>query len=381
MKTRCRAVLLIALLAATPALGLENVDNVHWFFGKVDFETNRVSYVSFDANLTPTDLSAGLTFTIVEWDETGLPATPIWRCILDEFPNLPPVGTRVHVTVTTTYSCDPDGRLVPFVMGTWVHYCGGEYGSAGQYVAGVGRGFVGSDFPVEEYEFALLDEHGNTAPVSTPENAFTPCEGSPGGQPELQPDLLKELGLAQISQPRSPRKPGDSGSVGIYFDREGTICSGTIEPGVPQTIYVIAKTQGLTECGIAGAEFRFVGIPDSWQVSPVPDPDILSFGNPLAEGTTLAMPCRQPEDGRTILYEVEVLASKLEEDVTFRLAPHTDPSGDFGCSLLALCDFPVFTQVCVESIPCHFNASSAKSCDGTVAVWRETWSTVKQLYR
>jgi hypothetical protein len=285
------------------------------------------------------------------------------------------------VTVSFGFFCDPEGRLLPAETATWLNYCGAEASTYGSYQQGVGWGFVGEGIPVEAYEFTLVDEHGIEAPNPTPEDSFTPCAASAAGTAVAGVEAIEEFARARNAHVQGTQKAGDSGSVGIYFDAEGTICSGTIEPGIPTKIYVIATLRGITDCGIAGAEFRFTGIPDSWQVSPVPSPEILSFGNPLGDGTTLAMPCQVSERGQVVLYEVEVLAAQFAKDVTFKLEPHMDPAGEFGCPLLVLCDLPFFTKVCVESIPCYFNASSARSCEGAVAIEDQTWSHIKQLYR
>ena len=383
MLTRTASVLL-ALLVAAPASGLENIQNVYWFLDVGQYVPGRnVSLVSFDATLTGSDVSTGLTYTIVERDENGGPAAPIWHFVLEAYPELPAAGTPVNILAAFEFSCDPEGRLLPIeaTVTTYMSACTADTNTANAYVLGVGNGSMGSAFPVEAYEFGLMDEHGILASTTTPPNAYTPCVAVSGAAASTEADLLERMAEFRRSRLNASEKPGDSGSVGLYFDAEGTICSGTIQPGVPQKIYVIAKTRGFTDCGIAGAEFRFTGIPQSWQVNPVAGAGVVAFGNPLTEGTTLGMPCQNPESGQMILYEVDVLASQLEADVTFRLEPHVNPVGSFSCPLLVLCDSPFYTQICVESIPCHFNPASPKGCDGTVAVQLRTWSAVKELYR
>jgi len=376
------AALFLVLFSASPTFALENIDDVYWFMQTTPPSSPRTGgWVSFDATITATDRAEGLTFTLAERDADGLSPQTVWHYVLDEYGELPSTGTRVHVTVSFGFFCDPKGRLLHAETATWLNYCGAEASTYGSYQQGVGWGFVGDGIPVEAYEFTLVDEQGIEAPDPTPEDFFVPCVTPAAGTTAAGAEALEDFTRARSAHIQAAQKAGDSGSVGIYFDAEGTICSGTVEPGVPTKIYVIAKLQGITDCGIAGAEFRFSGIPESWQVSPVPSPEIISLGNPLRDGTTLAMSCQAPENGRVVLYEVEVLATKVETDVTFKLEPHVNPAGDFGCPLLVLCDWPFFTQVCVESIPCYFNASSAKSCDGAVPIEDQTWSHIKQLFR
>src|SRR5262245_42121887 len=47
-----------------------------------------------------------------------------------------------------------------------------------------------------------------------------------------------------------------NGYVGVFGDATGTIRCMQAPPGIPTTLYVVAKTAGATANGITGAEFR-----------------------------------------------------------------------------------------------------------------------------
>lgn len=175
---------------------------------------------------------------------------------------------------------------------------------------------------------------------------------------------------------------GDSGWLGVYFDAEGTQCEGTIVPGQPGTVYIVAKLSGLTECGAAGAEFRFTGLPDSWTVFPVANPNMFTTGDPFGNGVIAVWPCDSVTDQTVLLYTVLVLATEVETDVEFRLErrlPYANPM--YLCPALLMCEFPMFSYVCVETSPCYVNHAAPTTCQVPVAVEGMTWGTVKSLYR
>jgi hypothetical protein len=175
---------------------------------------------------------------------------------------------------------------------------------------------------------------------------------------------------------------GDSGTVGIYFDEAGTVCSGEILPGVPKTVYVIAKLNGVTACGVVGGEFRFSGVPDNWSVFPVARDEMLAIGNPFIGGVTFAFPeCQQPQSENVLLYTVLVLASEYVPDVTFRILQRLEPTNPkHACSFLHTCD-ETHGTICMDGISCHVNPAVPKSCEVAVGIEATTWSAVKQLFQ
>jgi len=175
-------------------------------------------------------------------------------------------------------------------------------------------------------------------------------------------------------------------TLGVFFDREGTMCSGTIRPGQPGTIYILAKSAPGTEI-ISGAEFRFAGLPASWTVFPVPNPRCLSLGNPFGAGVNIAATnldgtACSPAWSTYLMYTVLVIAGEDEDDVRFELVnrePPTNPA--FRCPLVTDCTY-AFEAHCVETSPCFVNTTAPAPCAVTpTAVEQATWTKVRTLFR
>src|SRR5262249_4769164 len=169
--------------------------------------------------------------------------------------------------------------------------------------------------------------------------------------------------------------------LGVYFDPEGTQCSGTILPGAPKNIYIVARPAPGTD-NISGAEFRFTGLPPAWTVYPVPNPSTLSLGDPFGAGTNSARLGSCPtESSPFLMYSVLVLASDTVSDVTFDLT-HRDPPliPAFYCPLVTECTFP-YQIHCVQTSPCFVNTATPTPCAAVSAVQQATWSGVQRLFR
>jgi hypothetical protein len=171
-------------------------------------------------------------------------------------------------------------------------------------------------------------------------------------------------------------------TIGVYFDAEGTQCHGTIHPGTLGTIYVLAKLDPGAP-GINGAEFRFVGVPESWQVSTIVNPNVLSFGDPFGIGVGLAFfGCQRPASGVVLIFKALVVALAEESDITFSIENRDPPSNPgFRCPLIIECDEPNFSKLCVEGVPCTVNASRPGPCPVTTAATETSWSAMKEIYR
>jgi hypothetical protein len=174
----------------------------------------------------------------------------------------------------------------------------------------------------------------------------------------------------------------DDGSIGIYFDREGTLCQGTIPPGgTGGTVYVLAKHAGQSAGGIAATEFRFTGVPESWEVFPVANPVHLTQGNPFGDGVVSGFEC-EDDAQPVLLYTVLVLAHSEETNVQFQIEARNPPSNpSFACPHIDLCDAPAYTKVCVEGLRCFVNSATPRKCDSPLAVEPVSWSALKHLYR
>lgn len=170
-------------------------------------------------------------------------------------------------------------------------------------------------------------------------------------------------------------------TLGVFFDSEGTVCSGTIRPGAPGTIYIVARSAPGTEI-ISGAEFRFTGLPPSWTVFAVPNPGCLNMGDPFGAGVNIAATRTQcaPEWSTFLMYTVLVLASTEVDNVTFDLTnrePPTNPG--FRCPLVSDCSG--WDLHCAQTSPCFVNMAEAEPCDAPTAVESATWTQVREMYR
>jgi hypothetical protein len=173
-------------------------------------------------------------------------------------------------------------------------------------------------------------------------------------------------------------------SIGVYFDAAGTVCSGTITPAHPGTIYIVAKSAP-GSLYPAGAEFRFGGLPASWTVYPVPNPGIISIGNPFTNGAGMAgagIQCNPGGRPTFVFYTVLVLATETVDNVRFDLEASNTPSNPaFHCPVVIGCDLPVFAMHCTHTVPCFVNTSTPAPCSVPTAVEATTWTGLRSLYR
>jgi hypothetical protein len=187
------------------------------------------------------------------------------------------------------------------------------------------------------------------------------------------------VALVAIGAPRSAI--ADRGrSIGVYFDEAGTVCTGTIEPGVPTNLYIVIRCdEGV---GVEGCEFRFRGGPASWHTFPVANPTILAIGDPLANGITAGFgQCQGLGQTTFVVYSVLVLADAPEQDVLYELQGRIPPTNpNFRCPLVVDC-FPQYQAHCVTNIKCRVNSWRPGHCALLTAVEASSWSAVKGLYR
>jgi hypothetical protein len=171
--------------------------------------------------------------------------------------------------------------------------------------------------------------------------------------------------------------------MGVYFDQAGTICSGTIPAGVPTEIYIVAHTPPGEE-RISGAEFRFIGLPESWVVYPVASPGTLTIGNPFGAGVNIAATTTQcePQWSTFVMFTVLVLASEHVDNVRLELTRHTwsHPDPAFHCPLVTDCTY-MYAKHCVTPSPCLVNSATSTPCDELTAVEATTWTNVRNMYR
>ncbi len=294
--------------------------------------------------------------------------------------DLPAAGTPVNILFGFLLSCD--GTSDSF----WVEPGGGTISlcrpTDGAVVLPLRDVTNGQRFRVESpdaFGIAVVDENGRRGAHPTPSDALR-CGGSPSVV--QMEEAMRQFFTQQKSATRARlQEGGDSGWLGVYFDAAGTVCQGTIQPGQPGTVYILAKMRGLTACGFVGAEFRFTGLPASWMVFPVANSGMINIGDPFGNGVISAFSTCQTTDA-TLLYTVLVLATSVEENVELRLEKRNPPSNPRDqCPLLVLCNYPFLQMICVETVPCFVNAKTARARETPLAATNSTWGGVKELYR
>ena len=389
MSARClvsRSILL-ALVAATFVLldpvdshALSRVRREIWSY-QGDIPTSpgeTVVDVSFFASVGDMDLPSRIVFAITILDDADQEHT-LLRYRWGTWENLPDPGTPVQVFMSFAMSCDGRGLITARPLATTFAFC--NLGQANPEERSIDNFETFEVQTSGSFGLVIVDRGGYRGDTPTPPDAFS-CVGSfTHGLTESQ--ALEEL-REKKNEWANRLNDDPPGSIGIYFDREGTQCSGTIAPGQPVKVYVVARMEGLSECGIAGAEFRFTGIPDAWMTHAVPNPEIVALGDPLLEGTAIGFQCKRPEDGSSVLYEIDVVADEMVNDVQFQIEPRNPPANpNFACPLLVLCDRPIYTKVCVSGFECFVNPTKAlpDRCAAPVAVEDMTWTRVKSLFR
>ncbi len=363
----------LCLTFSGTALALDQVQNEVWTLPEAG--SGQVS-VLFDAQVSELDLSSGIHFSIAVREGGGEPQA-VLRIASSAVTNLPWVGEPVTLRVDFDLACN--GTTVSGTpLGATARFCVLDRGNAWNPLPGAGHG--DSTTVAGPFGLVVLDEAGNPGPNPTASTALH-CATAAGQAPVVAaaPPPARRQAPLRILAGENP------GTIGIFFDPEGRQCAGEIAPGGIDTVYVVAKLgeSDDSRCGIAGAEFRFAGIPASWHTSPVLNHELLGIGDPFVEGVTLvAANCKQPASGAILLFTVLVQADAPVANLTFTIEKREPPTNSlFPCPLLLACDNPVFTKICIEGQPCFVNFTTPRKCPTPLAVQNTSWSMIKELYR
>lgn len=340
------------LLAVTvPATAVENIRRVVWNqTADIDWAPGvSTTSVIFDADLTALETAYAVTsFSIAVLRPVGAPEI-LTRYTCGPLPAGLPAGTAARFEIEFSMSCDPFKGGVDISLGnatiSYLHPSRGQLDNS----LSVER-LRAATSSRETFGLAIIDMNGVVHPASLPHDTFA-CVTTP-----------------------------DHGSIGVYFDPQGNSCQGTIEPGTVGKVYILAKLAGGTAGGIAGAQFRFTGAPSALELYAVPNPAIVSLGDPFGNGVVAGFPCQPPSGGVVLLYTVIVVAQETIHDLRFEIGERV-PALSATCPILLACDEPVFTKFCVDGLSCYVNATTATPCTKSVAINQATWSAVKGLYR
>lgn len=192
------------------------------------------------------------------------------------------------------------------------------------------------------------------------------------------------LGLTIAAGLVSSAHAQSSGVLGIYFDDRASKCSDTFSIGQSRTLWVMLLPEGDTRGGITTAEFRIVtsgasGYSFSTPVVALPTSNSFAFGNAFKEGMSVASPnCETRQPLPIVRFTVTNMSGG--RDATLEIAERSPPGNrDFPCPLVTLCDYPVFTKVCITPDRAVLNPSGGLRCG--ISSEQSDWGRVKELYR
>ena len=365
--------LLVSLALVPHSIAIENVQGETWTLPTLG--SNRVSLL-FDAVVSDRDWSQGITFDIALREGEGQPRALVRYQTISAVTNLPEPGQPLDFRIEFDVTCNA-GVVTGTPVEAYVRFCTNGHGVIWHPLIDAGQ--EGSTEVTGAFGLVVLDENGTPGPNPTSATALS-CAGASSAP------VLSDA-TPMIVQPARQRITDNHlpGTIGVYFDPLGTMCQGTISPGAIDTVYVLAKLgeSDDSRCGIEGAEFRFTGLPASWDISPVLNHEMLGIGDPFAEGVTVVgTRCHRPSNGVVLLYKVLVYAGAEESDVTFGIESRDPPTNSqFPCPLLLSCDDPVYTQICVEGQSCFVNSTVVRKCPTVTTVETSTWSQIKTLFR
>ncbi len=175
-----------------------------------------------------------------------------------------------------------------------------------------------------------------------------------------------------------------SQSVGVFFDPEGTSCERSIGSGDSGTLWILAR--GVDLQTLVGAEFRVSGFPSGWSVSTnhLNNGVGISFG--LEDGVILGLFSDTTRPAATValvLWSVHYQATSDVPETILRVEARARPTNpSFVGPVLILQREPTD---CVRSP--HYEVVPAVGLEAvingrcTIAVERNTWQQVKELYR
>jgi len=391
-RNRC-AFVLSAALSVLPdtATALTQIEVTSWGRYTADFRGVPCVFVG---RVTDRDIQEGVRFSLHESDGS---ATEILTDIaLPWTPPYPPVGSEVRLFAVLTLQCLPGGGVRGGAIRGWtVTWCIPPEATQSRYDESTPP-LAAFNAGAETHEFVLVDENGVVAAAASPEDFFSCSASASGFAPPAAlwpPSPADRLASGKLftdpsfasGSPFEAATPGvtaePTGSIGVYLDPAGTVACGDVPPVPGFYAYVVMRTAGATECGIAGAELRLTGFPPSWLVSANAPPNAIVLGNVFGGGATMGFTsCQSGAPGSVLLFTLAMLVGDPVSDLEIQVLPRTpSPNPLFPCPLVTLCD-PFFIIVCVEGRSMTLNPAPGSECDIPIGVQRVTWSRIKRMY-
>lgn len=351
--------------------------------------------IRFEADISAADVdgASGLRFGIAQ-RHGGVVSNSIVSYVID-MPYFPPVGSPVVVTADVTVFCGSSGVDLVSPQERFITWCEPASGQRTVWGYGTGRGGVGNLDLATPYDIIVLGEGSNQGSTPSVENPIV-CGQSQNPLPTPSHtshifDQLESLSGASTivgMQLRGLRGAlggsrsvvANPGTLELSFEPTSAVCDGPAPADEPVRLYVLMRLGDVTECGVAGGEFRVDGIPQSWVGLAQPSqPHTIAIGNPLADGVVFGFACARDAGGLVPVYELLIVPATFEQDLTLRITRHLQPGNPhFECPVMTSCDPPVFSMWCVDGGRAVLNPRTL-SC--TTAIQPATWTRVKSLYR
>lgn len=361
-----------ALTLATNAAAVTNIRYERWetsawvrrdAVAPVDSMTSML--VIFDATSTAADAVQGFRFALAE--RTGGGNRILLRIAGRPCAGFPAPGSNVLLSLRCSFYCDAAGRLYARDRITWNASWCTEPSQSTCGAVNVPPAAPPGSADAELFELVLLDESDVEGANPTPEDALQ-AEPPGSGFPPLfhfeAPDFAP------------------SGTIGLFKDPGGNLCSDFIQPFVPFRWYVVMRFDGMTRCGFTTLEMGIHGLPPGVFVNVTPNPHAYGlWGDPFGAGF-LGFPCERGDGSAIVLYTLDGVSSVPLQDAEITVGAASPPSN-------FLWPYP-WVNLCPDSGAGRrrmlgqtfvVNPSPGHACDTTVRVTRITWTAIKSLFR
>jgi len=216
----------------------------------------------------------------------------------------------------------------------------------------------------EAWEFVLLGDGDVEGSFPTPENAVE-CAGPQGPFSEyVAPDFAH------------------NGSIGIFADSTGLVCSDHLVPFQPFRWYLVASLDGMTDCGLSMVEFG-IPLPSGFFINAIQNPNAdPPIGSPFGQGAIAFPACERGDGERIVLYTLEGIATLAVSDVALNVGAAIPPSNTYWPYPWAhLCENVFAPRRRMRTSTFYVNPSPSHDCDLPVRAAPVSWSAVKSLYR
>ena len=327
--------------------------------------------VDFDATASAGDQDPmhGLRFAIAERDPGDNDVLVRFEAAEVHGPQpcvaLVPIGTAVAISASFSVYCDASGELRVRDGVVWSaswcdlpqqHHCA----SFGEQPAAA----LPETSEPERWEFVALGDGDVEGSFPTPEDVV----GCGGPQFPINQYVAPEFAA--------------NGSLGIFADPTGTVCSDRIVPFQPFRWYLVASLDGMTRCGLTLVEFG-IPLPSGFFINAIQNPHAgAPLGSPFGQGAIFFPSCERGDGERIVLYTLEGVATSEVNDLALTVGAAMPPSNVFWPYPWAhLCPDVNAPRRRMRTSTFYINPSPQHDCGLPVPVMRRSWSAVKSLYR